>query len=508
MIRFLKSVIAITIGSTSYLTANEGCSSYLLEAYARSGVVPRISDEGKVDALFLYGEGSFMAPTSNLVSSARTKAEQEAKRSLAEWLGADIDSETLSKQTMSEATITTNDGITEGAVNEFTSLIQSMRSQTKQTLQGIVKLDECMDPEMGVVLVTMGWKPSRLRVSIETDELTSNAGTDQQYSEPKITGSISIKSLTVKGFGKSDKDAIRDGLRMAVSQVFGEDFSSHVTTTGVTLEMYINDNIIGMDSTSAQTVSSSTSTASTTNGIVKSYQIINTEKRSGEIVVTLEVELPFYEANSRDNRAKVVVLPPVKMGSTVSDNLFHEFSTLMHRELEGILNLTNALSVLDRTSTEKLDEELTRMSGQEYRAVEYARVGNRLGADFLILTEVTNLNSEKSNTVLSEIQIDRRSMTSTVWVKVVEVATGNLIFSQRVPLKLMIHDKKDSFEIFVIRHAQVVGLTLAKMIGGGLTDTAMATLDAHRNIVDEFTEVTERLKDSRAAITNKIVDEW
>jgi hypothetical protein len=481
-----------------------GCEDYLNEAEARSGVVPRFTADGLVSGIFTHGEASLSAPTASLVATARRDAELDAKRGLSEWLSMDVSAETLSQTVIEEATITNQSGDTQGAITEFARVIDTMRSQTEATLRGVVKLDECVDPQMGLVLVTMGWKPAFLEA---VEPPASNVDTSAANSRTQ-GGSITFVKITVEGFGQSQTDAINDGLRLAVSQVFGEQFSSEMSTAGIMLSVETTD----VDGTSAGLVveqrASTSAIQSTTSGLINSYRVRDKKSRGPEVHVTLEVELPKYQSVDNDSRIKVVVLPPIALDQTISTNSFRRVSGVIQREIEGLVNETNQLSVLDQSNTAALDAELRRMSGPAYSVAEFARFGNRLGADYLLITELGQFSETQSSKILAGKRVERITLQSTAWIKIIDVGTGNMVFSQGIPMNVSMMKRPDTLEIFASRHAHALALSVAATVGGGLSPAAEARIAALRETVNTYSEAAERIAADRQAIRDKAAKDW
>jgi hypothetical protein len=86
---------ALTLGFYNSLAVASSCAEFEAEAEAFSGVVPRFDENGKVRAILMYGESSFLTPKRSLIANARRKAELDARRAFAEFLKSDFDSQTM-----------------------------------------------------------------------------------------------------------------------------------------------------------------------------------------------------------------------------------------------------------------------------------------------------------------------------------------------------------------------------------------------------------------------------
>jgi hypothetical protein len=150
--------------------AYASCVEFEKEAEAIEGAVPKFDENGKLRAIVMYADASFLAPKRSLISKARRKAELKAKRAFSAWMEENLGSETLATDMMEQEEVTDQDGNTQGSVRELETQINIMRSDTKSVLSGLVKLDECVDTGQKFVLVELGWKPSLSKAAADTKQ--------------------------------------------------------------------------------------------------------------------------------------------------------------------------------------------------------------------------------------------------------------------------------------------------------------------------------------------------
>jgi hypothetical protein len=131
--------------------------------------------------------------------------------------------------------------------------------------------------------------------------------------QPPLAFSQGIQQKTViaKGEGKTEKDAIKDALVAAVSQVRGLAISSKETVA-------LRDQIHNESSTSSSDYQSNIQTF--TNGIVSQYEILETghSKLTGNTSVQIKATIPVYSAGPQINRLRLAVVP-LKLSSTIND---------------------------------------------------------------------------------------------------------------------------------------------------------------------------------------------
>jgi len=135
------------------------CSDYLAEAELIEGAVPKLTQDGRIRAIVVYGEASFLAPKSGLISKARTTAELKAKRAFSEWLRSDVAASTKASSALEQVESTNERGETVGLATELTSVIEVMTSNSQATIEGLTKLDECVDINQRLIFVQLGWRP-------------------------------------------------------------------------------------------------------------------------------------------------------------------------------------------------------------------------------------------------------------------------------------------------------------------------------------------------------------
>ena len=125
-----------------------------------SGVSYRKDPEtGKIRAFLMAGEAGFIAPKSSLVRKAKKKAFMRAKAEFARFMKEDFNAADLTSDLTNEIEQTDGEGNTSGAVEEISSMVETMASNTSAVLSGIVNLGECVDKSQKLVVVVAGWKP-------------------------------------------------------------------------------------------------------------------------------------------------------------------------------------------------------------------------------------------------------------------------------------------------------------------------------------------------------------
>lgn len=155
-----RNLLALALCAASSVAYAGACDQYLQDNGTTSGVIPNFNEDGTMRSLSLFAEQTFLVPKRSLVNKARTMAQNKASREFSTWIKQSVESNTLQAELMEQAETTTSDGVTSGQVEEITKFADVISSNTSSVLSGIIKLDECMDPEQKVIMVRMGWKAS------------------------------------------------------------------------------------------------------------------------------------------------------------------------------------------------------------------------------------------------------------------------------------------------------------------------------------------------------------
>jgi hypothetical protein len=198
---------ALTLGVMCLISVNVAadCSQFEADAEAYEGVVPKFDGDGKLRALLMYGEGTFLFPQRSLIADARREAELTARRAYAEFLKSGFDAATVAEKFVQTEKVTDESGNTAGIALELKTTLNVMRQNTQATLSGIVKLDECVSQEGKYVLVQLGWKPSTSAAAADAKQTMNNDIARGDQSEQNASGEKAKPTSTltpVKGYRK------------------------------------------------------------------------------------------------------------------------------------------------------------------------------------------------------------------------------------------------------------------------------------------------------------------
>ena len=175
----------------------------------------------------------------------------------------------------------------------------------------------------------------------------------------------------------------------------------------------------------------------------------------------------------------------------------------------GSLNETIELTVLTRSDDNVIAQELSSINIEEYSIGELAKKGNKLAADYLVITEFSDFDtSRKAVKVGPSKRVDMYITSAQAWVRVVDVVTSNLVASIRVPLTSRSVNKDNNVEAFSITMAHNMASVIGERVGGGFNDFGKTLLAKSANKISNYTEAKERLNKARQKLESKVQDDW
>lgn len=250
---------------------------------------------------------------------------------------------------------------------------------------------------------------------------------------------IDMKAVRAEGYGRNFDEALQQALVMAIKQVNGVTASQSVDTKNIVSEFHAKSSSSGELNASASASSNSDShlnasmrsNADTRNASLQSsiseksdarQQAIYSESSaeegkfdSGQTVVSMSLgvsgvvrrfqvssatqsqdksswtvaivaEIPVYAASTASKRLSVAVLP-FRIESKGAEGA--EYERVVRPMLVDALSQSNKLAVLDRDYQSENQGEIEQLRGEDFNKDQAARLGNRLGADYIIVGSIT-----------------------------------------------------------------------------------------------------------------------
>ena len=140
-----------------------------------------------------------------------------------------------------------------------------------------------------------------------------------------------------------------------------------------------------------------------TKGGIKSYEILKkTKDKNGWHQVKVKAEVAFFELPQESMRTRIAVFP-FRLYEIQSDK--DRFQRLLDQNINDYLVQTKKFTMLDRTFIEEVAGEQKTILDGKTPAIEMAKIGNEISADFILVGSVEDFSiEEKVTKILSSDQ--------------------------------------------------------------------------------------------------------
>ena len=242
-----------------------------------------------------------------------------------------------------------------------------------------------------------------------------------QWNTAFAASNIEIVTVQVEGKGANRQFAIDNGLVQAISQVNGLRITEQAQ-----LITQINN----------VTVTTQMQSAILNNNAIKSWKIISEKKTDDFYIVKLSVDVPKFKPSLDSKRLKIAIVP-FRISNEVGDKkMAGSIQGSLTTELENFLTQTSRFTMLDRSFLSDQSNELAFINNASVNINEYAKLGNRLGADYLIVGSIessSNNRSERKSRVSDKVIVSSSSFTKLTF-RVIDITTSQIKFADSLSL--------------------------------------------------------------------------
>ena len=195
-----------------------------------------------------------------------------------------------------------------------------------------------------------------------------------------------------------------------------------------------------------------------TKGGIKSYEIIKKDTdKNGWHNVKLKAEVAFFDLPKEAMRVRMAIFP-FKLYDVEGDK--SRFNRLIDQNINDYFVQTKKFTMLDRTYIEEVAKEQNTILDGKTPAVEMAKIGNEISADFILVGSVENFNiTEKVKKILSsDMEIKKKEANIYMSYRLLDVATKQISYSNTIEYKLTIteNSKKPDIEI-ISKTSKILG---------------------------------------------------
>ncbi|WP_320006375.1 CsgG/HfaB family protein [Maridesulfovibrio sp.] len=243
---------------------------------------------------------------------------------------------------------------------------------------------------------------------------------------------LNYVTINGHGTGVTPKEAVQSALIEALGKVNGMQMASKertaLSSVKFTAEVLGKKGAAELNSEQFQQ-----EIQTATKGLIKSYEVLSLEPdkyTAGLIAADLKVTVVKYAVSKQANRNRIAVLP--FRVDNVKDPLQAVFAKNLCQGLVSYLTQTRRFAVLDRDFQKESSVELDSLRSADVPVEEMARLGNRLGADFIIVGQINKAVSQQWNKEMKSTgkKFPMSRYGAALTYRVMDVATGQILASQ------------------------------------------------------------------------------
>lgn len=242
---------------------------------------------------------------------------------------------------------------------------------------------------------------------------------------------VTTREVQLQGTGSTYQAAINEALLEAIARVHGKTLNSQKIHEA--LEASVTDNTeseyLAIDILQNRV-------SELTSGTVLGFDVIeSSQSPDGLWLVTVNAKVADYKRSASSDRKRISVIPfkvnqsNYVFGSTgiQGTQLAERLSALISEKLVSSRKFT----ILDRDYNDEVAAELTLLGGESVAKAEYARLGQSLTADYLLVGIIDNAGfsvSERKMRTSDKTILSGKGATS-VSYRLIETATTQIVFS-------------------------------------------------------------------------------
>ena len=187
-----------------------------------------------------------------------------------------------------------------------------------------------------------------------------------------------------------------------------------------------------------------------TKGGIKSYKIINKEiNASGWHLIEVSAEVAFFNLPKEAMRVRMAAFP-FRLYEIEGDH--ERFQRLLDQNINDYFVQTKKFTMLDRSFIEEVAKEQQTILDGKAPAIEMAKIGNEISADFILVGSVENFNiNEKVTKILTSDQEIRRNEASIYMsYRLIDVATKQINYSNTIQYKIQLSQNSEKPDTEII----------------------------------------------------------
>ena len=240
---------------------------------------------------------------------------------------------------------------------------------------------------------------------------------------------VSYITVETEGNGSSAKAAIYDALTEAIGRVNGMELAAE--TTYLIQEATTRD---GDDKSYYSSEAFQQKISKATKGRVKEYRVLDL-KRDAVLenvwIARIQASIAKFEVSKQVQRLRLA-LCPFKISPHVSNKKSAaKYEDLFTQSLISYLTQTRKFAILDRDYMAEQSKELDLIQGTDFSVDEMARLGNKVGTDYIIVGTVEEYSHKRWSRTMKTTgkKFPMYKYGAGISYRIIDVATGQIKFS-------------------------------------------------------------------------------
>jgi len=180
-----------------------------------------------------------------------------------------------------------------------------------------------------------------------------------------------------------------------------------------------------------------------TKGGIKSYKILDKDiDKKGWHKVKVSSEVAIFNIPQEAKRTRIAILP-LRLFDVELDQ--DKLNRIILQELNNYLVQTKKFTVLDRDYIEEIISEKKSILEGKTPAVEMAKIGNEISADFIFVGSIEDfkISQKKTKILSSDKVIIKKIIYANISYRLINVATKQIYFTNTIKYKASIKDDND-----------------------------------------------------------------
>jgi curli biogenesis system outer membrane secretion channel CsgG len=236
-------------------------------------------------------------------------------------------------------------------------------------------------------------------------------------------------TIRAEGTGISRDTAVAAALVQAVEQVTGVVVTSRQQSASAFAQVTVEN--AGQDSSTVSlTEGTQAEIARVSGGIVSSYRVLETRREGTSFIATVEAQVAVYRptANTGETRRRLAVSNFVDQAGRRTP-----FGEQLRERLIAHLTQSRRFAILDRANDAAYDREMALLA-TDGPIGERVRIGQVLGADYLVVGRMRNVGTTRSEEYISLTgeRVINQSARGDLEFQVLEIATRQVRWGSSV----------------------------------------------------------------------------